>query len=114
MPGTGRRRAIAKSLSLLLPGAPYSDIESIRERAARKQLKSLPPQIAVWLATIAHIRHRYTDYDALLDDQYDRDSARYFVVDEINRKLTEWRSTRLLDPDEAEAGSEYPSGDRSV
>jgi hypothetical protein len=34
---------------------------------------------------------------------YDRDSARFFVVDDINAVLTSWRATRLLDPDDEDA-----------
>lgn len=43
------------------------------------------------------------DYDALRDDGYDKDSARFFVLNAINAKLTEWRATRLLSPEDDEA-----------
>jgi len=65
-------------------------------------MKALPPSIAVWLATVAHVRHSHTDYDALRDDGYDKDSARFFVMDSINKKLTEWRATRLVTADDDE------------
>ena len=97
---TGRRRAIAKALTALLPMAPYADIEAIRADAGGKHLKTLPPSIAVWLATIAHVRHQHTDYEKLLKEGYDRDSARFFVVGQTNEVLTTWRATRLLDPDD--------------
>ena len=96
---TGRRRALAKALTALLPRAPYADIEAIRADAGAKHMKTLPPSIAVWLATVAHVRHQHTDYEKLLAEGYDRDSARFFVVDRINAVLTGWRATRLLDPD---------------
>lgn len=96
---TGRQRAIAKALTALLPMAPYADIERIREMARAPKMRDLPPTIAVWLATIAYVRHEHSTYDALLDDGYDRDAARFFVVDEINDVLTRWRATRLLDAD---------------
>jgi len=96
---TNRRRAIDKALTLLLPIAPYADTEKIRTAAGSKHLKTLPPSIAVWLATVAHVRHEHTDYDRLLNEGYDRDAARFFVVDQINGWLTKWRATRLLDPD---------------
>jgi hypothetical protein len=99
---THRQRAIAKALTLLLPLAPYSDTEKIRAEAGARHLKTLPPAIAVWLATVAHVRHMHTDYDALLGEGYDRESARFFVVDRINEVLTTWRATRLLDPDDDE------------
>lgn len=96
---TGRQRAIARALTLLLPMAPYADIETIREAALARKMRELPPSIAVWIATVAHVRHAHTQYDRLLDEGYDRDAARHFVIDEINRVLTGWRATRLLDVD---------------
>ncbi|MGS1093679.1 DUF2293 domain-containing protein [Aquamicrobium terrae] len=99
---TGRQKTIAKALTALLPTAPYADIEKIRAEAGAPHLKALPASIAVWLATVAHIRHAHTDYEKLLAEGYDRDSARFFVVDEINSWLTKWRATRLLDPDDDE------------
>ena len=97
---TGRRRALAKALTALLPMAPYSDIEAIRTDAGGKHMKTLPPSIAVWLATVAHVRHQHTDYERLLSEGYDRDSARFFVIDRTNAVLTSWRATRLLDSDD--------------
>ena len=96
---TSRQRAVAKALTLLLPMAPYSDIDAIRAVAGGRRMRDLPTAIAVWLAAVAHIRHVHTDYDDLLESGYDRDSARHFTVDPINEKLTEWRATRLLEPD---------------
>src|SRR6185312_13281906 len=97
---TGRRRAIAKALTALLPMAPYADMEKIRADAGAVHMKTLPPTIAVWLATIAHVRHMHTDYERLLAEGYDRDSARFFVIGQTNAMLTRWRATRLLDSDD--------------
>ena len=97
---TGRQRAIAKALTALLPIAPYADIEAIREAALARKMRELPPSIAVWIATVAHVRHVHTQYDQLLDEGYDRDAARHFVIDEINAVLTTWRATRLVEEDE--------------
>jgi hypothetical protein len=94
---TGRRRALATALTALLPMAPYADMEKIRADAGALHMKALPPSIAVWLAAVAHIRHAHTDYERLLAEGYDRDAARFFVMDEINAVLTRWRATRLLD-----------------
>ena len=80
--------------------APYADTEAIRADAGRQHMKTLPPAIAVWLATVAHVRHQHTDYEKLLAEGYDRDSARFFVIDQTNAVLTRWRATRLLDPDD--------------
>jgi hypothetical protein len=99
---TGRRRAIARALTALLPMAPYADMERIRADAGAAHMKALPPTIAVWLATIAHVRHAHTDYEKLLAEGYDRDSARFFVINQTNDTLTRWRATRLLDADDEE------------
>ena len=80
--------------------APYADIEKIRADAMAPHLKAMPASIAVWLAAVAHVRHVYTDYETLLADGYDRDAARFFVIDQINAMLTRWRATRLLSPDD--------------
>ena len=100
---TGRAKALANALTALLPQAPYADIEAIRELASARKMRELPPSIAVWIATVTHVRHVHTEYDALLTEGYDRDAARHFVVDEINAVLTRWRATRLLDADDDEA-----------
>ncbi|MBX3596829.1 MAG: DUF2293 domain-containing protein [Rhizobiaceae bacterium] len=99
---TQRQRALAKALTALIPLAPYADAEAIRSEANSAHMKTLPPSVAVWLATVAHIRHQHTDYEKLLEEGYDRDSARFFVIDETNEVLTRWRATRLLDPDDSE------------
>jgi hypothetical protein len=97
---TGRRRALAKALTALLPMAPYADMERIRADAGAVHMKALPPTVAVWLAAVAHVRHEHTDYEKLLAEGYDRDSARFFVIGQTNAVLTRWRATRLLDADD--------------
>ena len=97
---TERRRAIDKALTLLIPMVPFSDAEQIRHEAGSRHMKTLPPSIAVWLATVAHIRHQHTDYERLLEEGYERDAARFFVLDAVNAVLTGWRATRLLDSDD--------------
>ncbi|WP_295723479.1 DUF2293 domain-containing protein [uncultured Bartonella sp.] len=97
---TKRQRAVLKELTLLIPQAPYADSEPIRSAALSAHMRHLPPSIAVWLSIVAYIRHTYTDYDKLRDEGYDKDSARFFVIDDINEKLTEWRATRFVDVNE--------------
>jgi hypothetical protein len=99
---TERRKAIARAFSLLAPMAPYVDAEAIRDAAGSRRMKTLPPTVAVWLAAIAHIRHLHTDYDALLEEGYDREAARHFVLPAVNDVLTRWRATRLLEADDPE------------
>jgi hypothetical protein len=45
---------------------------------------------AAELAVVAHVRHQYTDYDDLLDNQWDREQARQQVAGEITRVLRGW------------------------
>lgn len=102
---TNRQRGLGKALDRLLPYAPLADTQQIRAIAAERRMRELPPTIAIWLATVAHVRHAHTEYDALLDEGYDRDAARFFVVDQINDVLTTWRATRLLEPGEEDEDS---------
>jgi hypothetical protein len=99
---TKLRKDIAKALTSLAPGIPYTDAETVKSNAASRHLRSYPPGISVWLSLVAHIRHRHTEYDALLADGYDLESARHFVMNDINAVLTGWRATRLIE-DENEA-----------
>ena len=77
--------------------ASYADAEPIRQAAARRAMRGLSAETAVWLTGVAHIRHHHTDYDALMDDGYGRDAARFFVVDDINACLADWRCPRRLE-----------------
>lgn len=97
---TRRQRAITQELAVLIPLAPYADSEPIKNAALSAHMKHLPPSIASWLSIIAYVRHNYTNYDQLRNEGYDKDSARFFVIDAINAKLTQWRATRLLVDDE--------------
>jgi hypothetical protein len=104
---TKRQKDIAKTLTLLIPGAPFVDAEPIRELAAKRKYKSLPVSTAVWLAAVAHVRHVHTEYEALIDEGYERDAARHFVLEDINAKLTEWRGTRFLDASEEHESANF-------
>ena len=99
---TERQKRIARALTALIPRAPFLDAEAIREAARGVHMRDLRPEGAVWLAAVARIRHEYTDYDALMDDGYDRDAARFFVLDDVNAVLDRWGAARHLDPDAAD------------
>lgn len=94
---TPRQRAILRALRKLVPKAPYADFIPIATQAQSKHMRNLLPVNAVFLATVAHIRHQHTDYDAMRDEGYDHDSARYFVADVIDEVLEEWGSERGLE-----------------
>jgi hypothetical protein len=54
------------------------------------------PETAAWLSLVAYVRHTLTDYDELLREGYDRDSARFFVGSEIAAILDSWGVQRRL------------------
>lgn len=93
---TKLQKEIAAALTALAPAIPYADAQAVKAHAASRHLRSLPPGISVWLALVAHIRHSHTDYEALLAEGYDQESARHFVVDSTNAVLTRWRASRFV------------------
>ena len=58
------------------------------------------PEAAAWLSLVAYVRHVLTDYDELLRQGYDQDSARFFVTDAINERLAAWGVRRRLTSDD--------------
>jgi hypothetical protein len=106
MVGTKRQQAIRKALRALVPGIPLLDAEAVLALAGRVQMKALPPSTALWLALGSHVRHAHTDYDSLLAEGYERDAARFFVVDAIDDVLSGWGCQRSILDEEAEEGAE--------
>lgn len=98
---TKRQRDLVKALRALAPLIPYDEAQAVLAAAREGTLKHLAPHAAIWLALTARIRHVHTDYDALLAEGYDRDSARFFVVDAMEAALVEWGCTRPLIDEEA-------------
>jgi len=94
------QQSIERTIAALLPAAPFADAQAILQIALSSKFSKLPSTIGVWLATVSYIRHSYTQYDEMLDDGYDRESARFFVLNEINDILTAWHAKRLLTVDE--------------
>lgn len=92
-----RREAIEGAIRVLAPRIPDHEFESVTDHALRSRgLHGATPETAGWLSLVAYIRHVFTEYDNLLDDGYDVDSARFFVLDDINRMLGEWGSPRRV------------------
>jgi hypothetical protein len=63
-------------------------------------LQAGAPESAAWLSLVAYVRHAFTDYDDLLAQGYDQDSARYFVAAEMEGVLAAWGVKRRLAVDE--------------
>lgn len=98
--GTKRQKEMRKTLRALTPRIPFSGAEAVLAAALAGHLRHLPPSIALWQALTAHVRHACTDYDRLLEDGYDRDAARFFVLDDMNDMLAEWGCTRQVSAEE--------------
>jgi hypothetical protein len=94
---THRQQELRKALRVVVPLIPYSESEPVLERASKLTRSNLSIGAAIWLALVAHIRHRFTDYDELLGEGYDRDAARHFVVDSTEEVLQDWGCSRRID-----------------
>jgi hypothetical protein len=98
-----RREAIESAVLALAPRIPRHELETVVDHALiSRGLRTALPENAAWLSLVSFIRHRLTDYDGLLDDGYDAESARFFVLDDVNAVLSEWGSRRQVDGEEAE------------
>lgn len=91
------RPNLKKMLREMLPKITMADFAAIEEIAQRGHLRHLPPGIIAWQAITTHVRHNHTEYDQLLEEGYDSDSARHFVLDAMNNKLAEWGCLRQIE-----------------
>jgi len=88
-------------LQRMFPRANAKERQAIAELARHSRgLRHAHAPNAAWLAALSYIRHYYTDYDALLAEGYDRDAARYFVLEAINLRLEAWGCRQRLLPSE--------------
>ena len=94
-----RQKAMRKAMRKLVPRVPLADADEILLRARQGHMVSLAPRDAVWLAVVSTIRHQHTDYDALRNEGYDKESARHFVLEATNECLAEWGSSRFIETD---------------
>ncbi|KAB1073514.1 DUF2293 domain-containing protein [Methylobacterium planeticum] len=100
MPPSNRREAVAACLRRLAPRLPAFEAEAALDRAlASPGLRRAAPDTAARLALIAYARHAFTDYDDLLAEGYDRDSARHFVLDALNAVLADWGAPPIPEAD---------------
>jgi hypothetical protein len=92
-----RREELGRALRHLAPQIPDHEFDAVIDHAMMSPtLNRAVPETALWLSMTAYIRHNFTDYDALLDDGYDVESARHFVLDGMNGKLAEWGVKRRI------------------
>jgi hypothetical protein len=96
-----RRELLESAVRVLAPRIPRHEYESVIDHAlGSRGLHTASPETAAWLSMTAFIRHRLTDYDSLLDEGYDQESARFFVLDDMNRVLEGWGSPRRVSGDD--------------
>jgi hypothetical protein len=96
-----KRGDIEIALRRLAPGIPAHEFGAVVDHAVDSPgLKPAAPETAAWLSLVAYVRHVFTDYDDLLMQDYDQDSARHFVADEIAAVLNDWGVQRRLSADD--------------
>jgi hypothetical protein len=96
-----KRGDIEIALRRLAPGIPAHEFGAVVDHAVDSPgLKPAAPETAAWLSLVAYVRHVFTDYDDLLMQDYDHDSARHFVADEIAAVLNDWGVRRRLSADD--------------
>jgi hypothetical protein len=96
-----KRTEIETALRRLAPRMPPHEFGAVVDHALDSRgLRASAPETAAWLSLVAYARHAFTDYDDLLAQGYDQDSARHFVAAEIDALLGEWGVKRRLAADE--------------
>ena len=95
------RSEIETALRRLAPRIPQHEFGAVVDHARDSRgLKTSTPETAAWLSLVAYVRHALTDYDELLAQGYDHDSARFFVAAEIQATLERWGVGRRLATDD--------------
>jgi hypothetical protein len=93
----GRTEALEEALRRLAPRIPRHEFGAVIDHARSSPgLRNAAPETAAWLALVAYVRHALTDYDELLAEGYDAESARFFVRDGINEVLEGWGVVRRV------------------
>ena len=92
-----KRSDIEEALRRLAPKIPPHEFGAVIDHACDSAgLKAASAESAAWLSLVAYLRHAFTDYDELLAQGYDRDSARFFVAGDMQALLEDWGVRRKL------------------
>ena len=92
-----KRADIETALRRVAPKIPTHEFGAVVDHAVDSPgLSRASPEEAAWLSLVAYVRHTFTEYDDLRDEQYDEDSARHFVMAEIEAVLAQWGVRRRL------------------
>jgi hypothetical protein len=85
------RAEIERAIRALAPDIPDYEFNAVADHAMDSPgLGGASPEAAAWLSMVSFIRHVLTDYDALLEEGYDQEAARHFVVGDMQAVLAEW------------------------
>jgi hypothetical protein len=96
-----KRAEIEQALRRLAPRIPAHEFGAVVDHALDSRgLRTATPESAAWLSLVAYVRHALTEYDDLLTQGYDQESARFFVRAEIEQVLASWGARRPLDADQ--------------
>jgi hypothetical protein len=91
------RAAVELALRRLAPKIPPHEFAAVTDHAMDSPgLRTASAETAAWLSLVAYIRHVRTEYDDLLAEGYDPESARHFVVGAMDEVLSEWGVRRRI------------------
>jgi hypothetical protein len=94
-----KRADIEAALRRLAPRIPPHEFGAVADHAVDSPgLRAASAETAAWLSLVAYARHVLTEYEELLKQGYDRESARHFVAEEIDAILVTWGVARRLQP----------------
>jgi hypothetical protein len=92
-----KRSDLEDAVLRLAPRIPAHEFAAVVDHALDSPgLRGAVPETAAWLSLVAYVRHTVTDYDDLLAQGYDKDSARFFVAGEMAATLESWGARRKL------------------
>ncbi len=95
-----KRSEIEAALRRLAPKMPPHEFSAVIDHVLDSPgLRRASAESAAWLSLVAYLRHAFTDYDELLAQGYDRDSARFFVAEEMQEMLDAWGVKRQFNAD---------------
>jgi len=92
-----KRIEIERALRRLAPRIPPHEFAATIDHAVTsKRLGRASAETAAWPSLVAYVRHALTEYDDLLAQGYDQESARFFVAAEIDAILGSWGARRRV------------------
>jgi hypothetical protein len=92
-----RRSEIENAIRRIAPRIPAYELSAIADHAIDSPgLRTASAEAAAWLSMVAFVRHALTDYDSLLEEGYEQESARHFVAEDMRAIFEEWGVKRQL------------------